>query len=85
MTIDFVTHDQNLNALNICQLDIYQNPNFMHRLKNDNVPNIFTELIRKPKHKYATKFSKNSCTSKSFSLSKQYEVLYFGSRTKFME
>ena len=41
----------------------------MHRLKNDNVPNIFTELIRKSKHKYATKFSKNSYTSKSFSLS----------------
>ena len=69
MKTDFATHDQNLNALNIYQLDIYQNPNFMHRLKNDNVPKIFTELIRKLKHKYATKFSKNSYISKLFSLS----------------
>ena len=33
-----------LNALNVLQLNIYQNPNFMHRLKNDNIPKIFTEF-----------------------------------------
>ena len=58
---------KNLNALNIYQLNIYQNLNFMHRLKN--IPKIFTELIKKPKHKYPTKFSENSYTTKSFSLS----------------
>ena len=30
----------------------------MHRLKNDNIPKISTELIKKPKHKNLTKFSK---------------------------
>ena len=58
---------KNLNALNIYQLNIYQNLNFMHRLKN--IPKVFTELIKKPKHKYPTKFSENSYTTKSFSLS----------------
>ena len=38
-----------LNALNVYQLNIYQNLNFMHRLKNDNIPKIFAELIKKPK------------------------------------
>ena len=41
-----------LNALNMYQLNIYQNLNFMHRLKCDNIPKIFTELIKKSKHKY---------------------------------
>ena len=58
-----------LNALNVYQLSIYQNFNFMHRLKDDNITKIFTELIKKPKHKYPTKFSKNSYTTKLFSLS----------------
>ena len=31
-----------LNALNVCQLNIYQNLNFMHRLKINNIPKIFT-------------------------------------------
>ena len=70
---DRLCHSQpllkNLNALNVCQLSIYPNLNFMHRLKNDNITKIFTELIKKPKHKYPTKFSKNSYTTKSFSLS----------------
>ena len=58
-----------LNALNVYQLNIYQNLTFMHRLKNDNIPKIFTELMKKPKHKYPTNFSKNSYATKSFSLS----------------
>ena len=33
-----------LKTLNVYQLNIYQNPNFMHRLKNDNIPKIFTEF-----------------------------------------
>ena len=57
-----------LNALNVYELNIYQNLYFMHRLKNDNISKIFTELIKR-KHKYPTKFSKNSYTIKLFSLS----------------
>lgn len=41
----------------------------MHRFKNDSIPKAFTELIRKPKHKYLRKFSKNNSILKLFSLS----------------
>ena len=40
----------------------------MRNLRISNIPKIFTELIKKPRHKYPTKFFKNSYTSKSFSL-----------------
>ena len=56
-------------APKIYELNIYQNLHFMHKLKNDDVPNIFTELIKKLKHNYPTRFSKNSYTSESFFLS----------------
>ena len=40
------------DALSIYQLNIYQNFSFVPRLKSNNIPKIFTELIKKPKHKY---------------------------------
>ena len=56
-----------LNALNIYQLNIYQNLSFVPRLKSNIILKIFTELIKKPKHKSPTvsktqvsKFSKSS-------------------------
>ena len=50
----------------------------MSRLKNDTtILKIFTEVIKKPKYKYPTKFSKNSYISKSFSLSNmKYSMLW---------
>ena len=36
-----------LKALNVYQLNINQNLNFFPRLKNDNIPKISTELIKK--------------------------------------
>ena len=57
------------NVLNVYQLSIYQNLNYMHRLENDDIPKISVELIKKPKHKYLTKFSKDSYITKSFCLS----------------
>ena len=36
-----------LKVLNVYQLNINQNLNFSPRLKNDNIPKIFTELIKK--------------------------------------
>ena len=66
-----------LNALNIYQLNICQNLDLMSRLKNDTILKIFTEVIKKPKYKYPTKFSKNSYISKSFSLSNmKYSMLW---------
>ena len=64
-----------LNALNIYQLNIYQNLSFVPRLKSNIILKIFTELIKKPKHKSPTvsktqvsKFSKSSYIWKPFSL-----------------
>ena len=59
----------------------------MHRFKNDSIPKAFTELIRKPKHKYLTQVSKKVFKKQlhlKIILSKQYKILYFGSRTKVM-
>ena len=68
-----------MNALNIYQLNIYQNLSFMHRLKNDSLPKIFRELLRKRNHKYPKEFSKNSDTSKPFPLSNiKYCILVQG-------
>ena len=41
----------------------------MYRLKNNYIPKIFTDLIKKHPTKYPTKFSKSSYTSKSLSVS----------------
>ena len=46
-----------LNALNVCKINLYQHLNFMHRLENSNIPAIFNDMIKKPEHKYPTKFS----------------------------
>ena len=50
MRTGFTTHYSRpllkfLNVLNVYQLNIYQNLNFMQRLKNDNIPKIITKLI----------------------------------------
>ena len=47
-----------LKALNVYQLNINQNLNFSPRLKNDNIPKIFTELINKLEQIYNKIFKK---------------------------
>ena len=47
-----------LKALNVYQLNINQNLNFFPRLKNDNIPKIFTELINKLEQIYNKIFKK---------------------------
>ena len=37
---------------------MYQNLNIMHRLKNDNIPKIFTDLIKKPNTSIQQSFQK---------------------------
>ena len=36
---------------------MYQNVNFMHRIKIGNIPKVFYETVKKPHHKYPTTFS----------------------------
>ena len=37
---------QKLNALNVYQLNIYQHPNFMYKLRNDETPAILHNIIK---------------------------------------
>ena len=48
---------KNLNALNVYQINLYQNLNFMHRIKMGNIPEVFQETVKKPNHKYPTIFT----------------------------
>ena len=40
-----------------CKINLYQHLNFMYRLENNNIPAIFNDIVKKPEHKYQTKFS----------------------------
>ena len=68
---------KNLNALNVYQINLYQNLSFVHRIKMGNILEIFQETIKKPNHKYPTTFYKLNYSIKKYSLkSTKYSVLY---------
>ena len=46
-----------LNVLNVYQTNIFQFVQFMHKIKNKNVPHIFLKLFHVPCHVYPTNFS----------------------------
>ena len=51
----------------------------MYKLNTDQVSSIFNDLIKKPEHKYATKFSKICFSLKAFSLkTTKYDNSYRG-------
>ena len=50
---------RSLNALNVYQINLYQHLAFMYKLNKNKAPLTFNELIKKPFHKYPTKFSEN--------------------------
>ena len=52
-------HIQNLNALNAYQINIYQYLNFMHKFSNNQIPSIFSHLIKRTEHKYPTNVSQS--------------------------
>ena len=56
------------NILNICQLNILNNPLFVHRVKNGKAPNVFLSKFLRPSHHYPTKFSRNNYILPSFKL-----------------
>ena len=69
---DKLTHSRPLlralHALNVYQINLYQDLNFMYKLNTNQVLSIFHDLIKKPEHKYPTKFSKICFSLKAFSL-----------------
>ena len=76
---DKLTHSkslfENLNALNVYQINIYQHLNFMHKFINNQIPSIFSDLINRQDHKYPTNFSQPSFYLKRYSLnSTKYSI-----------
>ena len=59
---------QSMNTLNVYQINLFQHLRFMYNFNKNENPAVFNNLIKKPVHKYPTKFSKNSFSLKSFSL-----------------
>ena len=57
-----------LNALNVYQINFYQHLAFMYQLNKNETPLTFNELIKKPFHKYPTKFLENCFSLKAISL-----------------
>jgi len=51
---------QKMKTLNIYQLNIYQILLFMHKVKNNNIPNIFKQSFQLNHNKYNTKSSKTT-------------------------
>ena len=47
----------NFNVLNVYQINIFQSVQFMHKIKNKNVPRIFLKPFSVPCHAYPTNFS----------------------------
>ena len=69
---DKLTHSnflfENLNGLNAYQINIYQHSNFMHKFISKQIPSIFSNLIKRPDHKYPRNFSQSSFYLKRYYL-----------------
>ena len=59
---------ENLNALNVYQINIYQHLNSMHKFINNQIPSIFSDPIKRSDHKYPTNFSQSSSYLKRYPL-----------------
>ena len=70
---------QELKALNIYQLNIFQTLLFMHKVKNENIPDVFKNSFRINTNKYNTKAA-NTTFYKPFYRTKtsQYSILFRG-------
>ena len=78
---DKLTHSRPLlralHSLNVYQINLYRHLNFINKLNTNQVPSIFNDLIKKPEHKYLTKFSKICFSLKTFSLkTTKYAISY---------
>ena len=70
---------RSFNTLNVYQISLYQHLAFMYKLNKNKAPLTFSELIKKPFHKYPTKFSENCFTVKAVSLkSTKYCISFRG-------
>ena len=63
-------HFKENNILNICQLNIFNNLLFLHRVKNGKAPNVFLSKFLRPLRHYPTCYSRNDYLVSSFKLTK---------------
>ena len=66
-----------LNALNVYKINLYQHLNFMYRLENSNIPVIFNYIIKKPEHKYPTRFPSLNYTLRKYSFTNSTFAISF--------
>ena len=70
---------QNINALKVYQINLYQDLNFTHELNNQETSRIFNDLKKKMVHQYPTNFSKSNFCLKNVSLnSTKHSILFRG-------
>ena len=66
---------ENLNALNVYEINIYQHLKFMYKFINNQIPSIFSDFIKRADHKYPKNFSQSSFYLKRYSLnSTKYSI-----------
>ena len=64
-----------LNGSNIYTINLYQHLNLMYRLGNSNILAIFNYIVKKPVHKYSTKFlSLNYTLRKYYFTNSRFQV-----------
>ena len=70
---------QNHNALNVYQINLFQQLNLMHKFIHGSLSRIFNNTFKKPDHKYPTKFSISNYSLKKHSLkSSEFSISYRG-------
>ena len=70
---------RSLNTLNVYQINLFQHLRFMYNFNKNEIAVVFNNLIKKPVHKYPTKFSKNNNSLKSFFLNgSKFFVSFWG-------
>ena len=68
---------KSLNALNVYQINLFQILLFMHKIKNNNLRNIFTNCFEINKNKYNTKSTKVTFYKPFFKTKlNQYSIMY---------
>ena len=71
---------RSLNALNVHQVNLYHRLNFKHKLKNNQTPLIFSDIMKKTNHKYPSNFSKTYYSLKQYSLTSKFLISSFGTK-----
>ena len=68
---------KDLNSLNAYKINFCQHLDFMYRPGNRDIPAIFNDIVKRPEHKYPTKFSSLNNTLRKHSITNtRFSVLF---------